>query len=114
MTAPKVLMPLLEKHNLAAFNVNEGWILIRRKTYIDIFIEDQPYNSVEVLLHSITLVRSFPMHEYSKAQTINFIHVKILFMLRQHSGIWCSKSKSISFVLNLITEPDVKKLVKNE
>ena len=53
-----MLMPLLKEHNLVAFIVNEDWIIIRRKTYIDIIVEDQPYNSVEVLLHSVTQVRS--------------------------------------------------------
>ena len=59
MSIPTTLMPLLKEYNLVAFLVNEDWILIRRKTYLDIFVEDQPYCSVEVLLHSLTLVRSF-------------------------------------------------------
>ena len=58
MAIPTMLMPLLKEHNLVAFIVNEDWIIIRRKTYIDIIVEDQPYNSVEVLLHSVTQVRS--------------------------------------------------------
>ena len=57
MAIPTMLMPLLKEYNLVAFLVNEDWILIRRKTYLDIFVEDQPYSSVEVLLHSVTLVR---------------------------------------------------------
>ena len=57
MSLPTTLFPLLEEFNLVAFLVNEDWILIRRKTYIDIFVEDQPYSSVEVLVHSVTLVR---------------------------------------------------------
>ena len=59
MSLPDDILPLLKEHNLEAIVVNEGWILIRRKSYIDLFIEDQPYNSVEVLLHSVTTVRSF-------------------------------------------------------
>ena len=31
-------------------------MIIRRKNYVDIYIEDQPYNSVEVLFHSATVV----------------------------------------------------------
>ena len=58
MAIPTMLMPLLKEYNLVAFLVNEDWILIRRKTYLDIFVEDQPYSSVEVLLHSVTLVRN--------------------------------------------------------
>ena len=56
MAIPSNLMPLLKEFNLVAFLVNEDWILIRRKTYLDIFVEDQPYSSVEVLMHSVTLV----------------------------------------------------------
>ena len=56
MALPSKLMPLLKEFNLVAFLVNEDWILIRRKTYLDIFVEDQPYSSVEVLMHSVTLV----------------------------------------------------------
>ena len=59
MSLPDDILPLLKEHSLEAIVVNEGWILIRRKSYIDLFIEDQPYNSVEVLLHSVTTVRSF-------------------------------------------------------
>ena len=58
MSLPEDIMPLLKELGLEAVIVNEGWILIRRKTYIDFFIEDQPYNSVEVFLHSVTTVRS--------------------------------------------------------
>ena len=57
MSLPEDIMPLLKELGLEAVIVNEGWILIRRKTYIDFFIEDQPYNSVEVFLHSVTTVR---------------------------------------------------------
>ena len=56
MAIPSKLIPLLKEFNLVAFLVNEDWILIRRKTYLDIFVEDQPYSSVEVLIHSVTLV----------------------------------------------------------
>ena len=56
MAIPSKVMPLLKEFNLVAFLVNEDWILIRRKTYLDIFVEDQPYSSVEVLMHSVTLV----------------------------------------------------------
>ena len=56
MTLPSLIWPLLKEHNLMAFIVNEGWVLIRRKNYIDLVIKEQPYNSVEVLFHSSTKV----------------------------------------------------------
>ena len=42
MAIPLKLIPLLKEFNLVAFLVNEDWILIRRKIYLDIFVEDQP------------------------------------------------------------------------
>ena len=51
------LLKILKEHDLMAFIVNEGWILIRRKNYVDLFIDDQPYNSVEVLLQPVSMVR---------------------------------------------------------
>ena len=57
MTLPSVIWPLLKKHNLMAYVVNDGWVLIRRKNYIDVYIKEQPYNSVEVLFHTKTKVR---------------------------------------------------------
>ena len=48
--------PVLKKHGLVAFLINHGWILIRRKEYIDIYIERQPFNSVEILFHAGTKV----------------------------------------------------------
>ena len=50
------LEPILAKHNLVAFITNESWVLIRRRDYIDVFIKDQPYNSVQVLFHVLTKV----------------------------------------------------------
>ena len=52
MSLPPVVGPLLNKFNLMAFIANEGWILIRRKSYIDIYIKDEPYASVEILFHT--------------------------------------------------------------
>ena len=51
------LQIVLKEHRLIAFTINEGWLLIRRKDYIDVFIEDQPYNSVEVLFNLQTKVK---------------------------------------------------------
>ena len=48
--------PVLKKYGLVAFLINEGWLLIRRKEYIDIYIQKQPFNSVEVLFHVATKV----------------------------------------------------------
>ena len=50
------LEPVLLKHNLVALITNESWVLIGRREYIDVYIEDQPYNSVQVLLHVLTKV----------------------------------------------------------
>ena len=49
--------PLLKKHKLVAFLVNDGWLLIRRKEYIDIYIQKQPFSSVEFLFHIATKVK---------------------------------------------------------
>ena len=49
-----VIEPLLKKHKLVAFLVNDGWLLIRRKEYIDIYIQKQPFSSVEFLFHIAT------------------------------------------------------------
>ena len=53
----EALLPVLQEKNLIAFLVNEGWLLIRRKEYIDVFIEDEPFNSVQVLFCLNTKVR---------------------------------------------------------
>ena len=51
------LQLVLKQQGLIAFIINEGWILVRRKEYIDVFIEGQPFNSVEVLFQVKTKVR---------------------------------------------------------
>ena len=61
---PDELLPLLKEHDLDAVAVNEGWVLIRRKNYIDLVVEDEPYNSVEFLLHSVTMVRIITLTSY--------------------------------------------------
>ena len=53
-TFPSDMLLQLKQHNLLAVMVNEGWALIRRKIYIDLIIDRQPYNSVEVLYHIAT------------------------------------------------------------
>ena len=60
----EALLPVLQEKNLIAFLVNEGWLLIRRKEYIDVFIEDEPFNSVQVLFCLNTKVRKthFAVH----------------------------------------------------
>ena len=57
MALTNELLPLLKEYDLMAFIINEGWVLIRRKHFIDLFIDDQPYNSVEILLHPANMVR---------------------------------------------------------
>ena len=48
--------PVLRKHRLVAFLINHGWLLIRRMEYIDMYIQEQPFNSVEILFHVNTKV----------------------------------------------------------
>ena len=60
MSLPSVIWPLLKKYNLMAFIANEGWVLIRRKSYIDLYIRDEPYTSVEILFHTESKVRRLP------------------------------------------------------
>ena len=57
MSLPSVIKPLLKKYNLIAFMANEGWVLIRRMSYVDIYIKDEPYTSVEILFHTESRVR---------------------------------------------------------
>ena len=52
-----VIEPVLRKHKLIAFVINMGWVLIRRREYIDIYIQNEPYNSVQVLFHVATKVK---------------------------------------------------------
>ena len=56
MSLPKGLEVLLKRQNLVAFLVNDDWILVRRRSYIDVYIDNQPYNSVTVLIHLATKV----------------------------------------------------------
>ena len=58
MTSNDAIDPVLKEHNLVAFVVNEGWVLIRRRDYIDLFIDREPYNSVNILFHKATKVRN--------------------------------------------------------
>ena len=53
-----IIEPVLKKHRLVAFLVNDGWLLIRRKKYIDMYIQKEPFNSVEVLFHIASKVKS--------------------------------------------------------
>ena len=50
------LEPVLINHNLVAFITNESWVLVRRREYIDAYIDNQPYNSVQVLFHILIKV----------------------------------------------------------
>ena len=51
-----VIEPVLRKHKLVAFLTNMDWVLIRRRDYIDVFINNQPFNSVQVLFETATKV----------------------------------------------------------
>ena len=48
--------PVLRKYSLVAFLINHGWLLIRRMEYIDMYIQEEPFNSVEILFHVNTKV----------------------------------------------------------
>ena len=52
-----VIEPVLKKHKLIAFVINMGWVLIRRRDYIDVFIQNKPFNSVQVLFETATKVK---------------------------------------------------------
>ena len=56
MPLPTWLEPLLKRYNLVGFLINDGWLLIRRRNYVDLYIDTQPYNSVTVLIHLTTMV----------------------------------------------------------
>ena len=73
MTLPSEIWPLLKKHSLMAYVVNEGWMLIRRKSYIDVYIKEQPYNSVEVLFHMQTKVR-MPKEFPNAQENMKYFH----------------------------------------
>ena len=45
------LASMLEKLDLVAVDVNEGWTVIRRRMFIDLFIGEKPYSSLEVFHH---------------------------------------------------------------
>ena len=45
------LAPTLEKLDLVVVDLNEGWTVIRRRTFIDLFIGEEPYSSVDVFHH---------------------------------------------------------------
>ena len=57
MTLHADLTSTLEKLDLVAIDVNEGWTIIRRRLFIDLFIKEEPFSSVEVLYHYPTQVR---------------------------------------------------------
>ena len=45
------LAPTLKELDLVAVEVNEGWTVVRRRQFIDLFIKQEPYSSVEVFHH---------------------------------------------------------------
>ena len=57
MDFKSAIEPVLKKHSLVAFLINDGWLHIRRRDYIDMYIQRQPFNSVEVLFHVETKVK---------------------------------------------------------
>ena len=57
MTFHADLASTFEKLDLVAIDVNEGWTVIRRRLFIDLFIKEEPFSSVEILHHYPTKVR---------------------------------------------------------
>ena len=57
MTLHAGLASTFEKLDLVAIDVNEGWTIIRRRLFIDLFIKEEPFSSVEVFHHYPTEVR---------------------------------------------------------
>ena len=57
MDFKSAIEPVLKKHSLVAFLINDGWLQIRRRVYIDMYIQRQPFNSVEILFHVETKVK---------------------------------------------------------
>ena len=57
MTFHADLASTFEKLDLVAIDVNEGWTIIRRRLFIDLFIKEEPFSSVEILHHYPTKVR---------------------------------------------------------
>ena len=53
------IQPLLRQFNLVAFVANDDWIVIRRKDYVDLYINSEPFNSVVVLFHVESEVSPF-------------------------------------------------------
>ena len=53
------LASTFEKLDLVAIDVNEGWTIIRRRLFIDLFMREEPFSSVEILHHYPTKVRKF-------------------------------------------------------
>ena len=54
MSLPQNVKCLLELHRLLAIVVNDCWAVIRRRDYVDLFIQNQPINSVEILFNTVT------------------------------------------------------------
>ena len=57
MTSRADLASTFEKLDLVAIDVNEGWTIIRRRLFIDLFMKEEPFSSVEILHHYPTKVR---------------------------------------------------------
>ena len=69
MSLPLNVRSLLEQLRLLAMVVNEGWAVIKRREYIDLVIDRQPYNSVEVFYHTVskrTIVRVWGRTVYDR------------------------------------------------
>ena len=57
MDFKSAIEPVLKKHSLVAFLINDGWLHIRRRDYIDMYIQRQPFKSGEILYHAETKVK---------------------------------------------------------
>ena len=82
---------LLEPLGLVAVRANSEWIVIRRKGYFDIFLEGEPFTSVEVLWNrtqDLVLARVWgkTMHKTGNANLAKIC--KRVFSRRPCFGIW--------------------------
>ena len=57
MTLNEDLASTFKKLDLVAVDVNEGWTVIQKRRYIDLFVKEEPFSSVEVFYHYKTEVR---------------------------------------------------------
>lgn len=104
MTLHADLTSTLEKLDLVAIDVNEGWTIIRRRLFIDLFIKEEPFSSVEVLYHYPTqkiVVRIFGQTTLVKGGTLSDI-VQNVFRKKPCFGVWEDLNDTMGGALDLM------------